>query len=236
MKVHRFITKQIISITTTILNDKELVYQINKVLRLNPGEQISLSNGHGEALIFEIDKINHDNITIKFLNKSTELKSDKEIILYCAILKKENFELVVQKATEIGVTKIVPLISERTIKLGLNFERLHKIAKEAAEQSGHNSLPEITEIINLETALINAQIQDLVLFFDITGRKLTNLIFENKKSIGIFIGPEGGWSQKELALILNQTHSFMAAKLGDFTLRAETAAIVSLGLINNFIN
>jgi len=206
MKVHRFITKQIISITTTILNDKELVYQINKVLRLNPGEQISLSNGHGEALIFEIDKINHDNITIKFLNKSTELKSDKEIILYCAILKKEN------------------------------FERLHKIAKEAAEQSGHNSLPEITEIINLETALINAQIQDLVLFFDITGRKLTNLIFENKKSIGIFIGPEGGWSQKELALILNQTHSFMAAKLGDFTLRAETAAIVSLGLINNFIN
>ena len=90
------------------------------------------------------------------------------VILYCPILKKENFEIAVQKAVEVGVKEIVPIITARTVKFGLNKERLEKIIKEAAEQSGRGILPNLNEAIDFDKAIIEAKNKNEVnLFFQI---------------------------------------------------------------------
>ena len=92
-------------------------------------------------------------------------ESENHVNLYCSILKKENFELAVQKAVEVGVKEIIPIITARTVKLGLNHERLNKIIKEAAEQSGRGVLPKLDEAIIFDEALKLAKENDLNLFF-----------------------------------------------------------------------
>jgi 16S rRNA (uracil1498-N3)-methyltransferase len=150
--------------------------------------------------------------------------ADNQAILYCAVLKKENFELVVQKATEIGVAKIVPVITERTVKLGINMERLHKIIVEACEQSGRGFLPEIVEPMKLEFALKGAESNDANLFFHFSKTKISA---SDKISgqVGLFVGPEGGWSDEEVNLA--KDHNCKIVSFGDNVFRAETAAIIA---------
>ncbi|MDD5430736.1 MAG: RsmE family RNA methyltransferase, partial [Candidatus Pacebacteria bacterium] len=157
----------------------------------------------------------------KMKNKS---ESKKETILYCAILKKENFEGAAQKATEAGIKKIIPIITDKTVKLNLNMERIGKIVKEAAEQSGRGIVPEISEPVDFDAALESAKQNDLNLFF--TGNAP---MIELKKikvgQVGIFIGPEGGWSEREEKAA--KKNKFQSAGLGKLTLRSETAATVA---------
>ena len=154
MKIHRFIGAFDLSKKSFQIRDKEVVNQIKNVLRIKEGEIVELCDGKSISVMAEIVKIDGNGIGV--LIKSIEEnknKTENSISLFCAILKKENFELVVQKATECGVTKIIPIITARTIKTGLNVERLQKIAKEASEQCGRITIPEILEPIDFEKAL-----------------------------------------------------------------------------------
>lgn len=226
MKIHRFIdnfdlSKEVLEITG------EIAKQMALVLKLKIGEKIELSDGKGISAIAEIAEINKKSVNVKILEIIKNKSTDKNTTLYCAILKKENFELVVQKATECGISKIMPIISERTIKTGLNLERLQKIAKEASEQSGRNTVPEISMPIKFEKAIKNIKGESIL--FDISGKSILGGSIAEK--INIWIGPEGGWTPDEIKKA--KENNFSIASLGHLTLRGETAAIIASYLISN---
>jgi 16S rRNA (uracil1498-N3)-methyltransferase len=224
MKQHRFIGDFNLSKSVIVSYNKELNNQIKNVLRLVIGEQVILSAGDEQEVLAEIENLNKDEVSFKVLEQRKNLaEADNFVTLYCSILKRENFELVVQKATECGVKEIVPIISARTVKTGLKSERLTKIIKEASEQSGRGLVPRLDEAISLSDALKSAKTNDLNLFFDASGEKLTQLVIG--KNIGIFIGPEGGWTDKEISLA--KEHGCKIVSLGPLILRGETAAIVA---------
>ena len=225
MKIHRFIGDFDLSKKELEIAGEE-AQQMIKVLKLKAGEKIDLSDGKGTSAIAHITEIAGKKLKAEIEQVETAKEPNKQISLYCAVLKKENFELVVQKATECGVSKIIPIITSRTIKTGLNTERLRKIAKEASEQSGRNTIPEINEIENFEPKKHQKENNYI---FDISGEKINN--FE-KENINIWIGPEGGWTDEEIRVC--QAHNFKIASLGTLTLRGETAAIISTYLVSNF--
>ncbi len=224
MKIHRFIGDFDLAQNTLEIGGEE-GRQMAKILRLEPGEKIELSDGKGKSALAEIIEIVGAAVKIRVESRE-EAKLEREVSLYCAILKKENFELVVQKATECGVSKIIPILTARTIKTGLNMERLRKIAKEAAEQSGRNSVPEISEPRDFKNALEATTGENIL--FHMSGTKFEK---SGTKNMNIWIGPEGGWSEEELTL--SKEKSFSVASLGPLTLRGETAAMIGSYLAVN---
>ena len=211
-----------------MLKDYELFNQIRNVLKLKIGEKIILGDGKMNEGIAEIKEYGKDFIRVE----AGEIKINQnepagQVILYCAILKKENFELVIQKATEIGVKEIVPLITARTVKLDIKKDRLEKIIKEASEQSGRGIMPILHDPLEFNKTFDYAKHSKVNLFFDSSGGDFTEdfkLKTENYL-IGVWIGPEGGWDSQELELA--RKSGFKIINLGKLTLRAETAAIVA---------
>lgn len=227
MRLHRFIGNFELSKLNFKVKDEELLGQISNVLRLIKGEEVVLADGKLNEARTRIAEMGRDFIEFEVLERwQNKNEPELDVILYCAILKKENFELVVQKATEIGVKEIVPITTGRTIKLNIRQDRLEKIIKEAAEQSGRGILPVLHTPIDLEKAVVNVDKTSLNLFFDQSGLDLNSLKLgsTNYKLVTIFIGPEGGWSPGELKTA--ETANFQITSLGKTTLRAETAAIV----------
>jgi 16S rRNA (uracil1498-N3)-methyltransferase len=235
MRLHRFISDFNFDKKIARIDSTDLINQFRKVLRFKPGDQVILGNGKMEEALAEIMEIGKDFIQVKILElRLNKSESEKEIILYCSILKRENFELVVQKATEIGIKKIVPVVAVRTVKLLAKNSRLEKIAKEAAEQSGRGIVPVIDDVIVFNKAVEKAKENDLNLFFDFSGVSFGDVRqnIANARKIGIFIGPEGGWDEKEIETARN-SQNFKITLLGKLSLRAETAAIVSSYIVVN---
>lgn len=230
MKIHRFISDFDLTMSELKI-EGEIAHQIIKVLKLKLGEKLELSNGKNISAIALIKEMNKNSVLVKITEllhqDYTEQNMIKNITLFCAVLKKENFEMVVQKTTEVGVSKIIPIITSRTIKTGLKIDRLKKIAKEASELSGRVTVPEISEPISFTEAIEIANGENIL--FDISGSKFSNNYQLNP--INLFIGPEGGWTDKEIELAKN--NNFKIATLGTLTLRGETAAIVSTYLALN---
>jgi 16S rRNA (uracil1498-N3)-methyltransferase len=227
MRLNRFLMKFNADQDNLRIDNFEIYNQIRNVLRLKPGEQIILFDGNlneAQAEILNIDSENKTIDTILIKKTKIDRASDKEVILYCSILKRENFELVVQKVTEIGISKIVPIICERTIKTEIRKERLEKIIKEASEQSGRITVPELKDAISFDQAIESAKENDSNLLFDISG-ELVKSYETNPHKIGLFIGPEGGWSEEELELA--KSSNFKTIRLSELTFRAETAAIIA---------
>jgi 16S rRNA (uracil1498-N3)-methyltransferase len=229
-KIHRFISDFDLS-EKELKIEGEIAHQIIKVLKLKSGEKIELCDEKNTYTIAEIAGIKKNSVLVKItapLHQDYEKQhSTKKVNLFCAVLKKENFELVVQKATEVGVSRIVPIITSRTIKTGINLERLRKIAKEASEQSGRINVPEISEPIEFIEAISNTIGENIL--FDKSGSEFSNSCELNP--VNLFIGPEGGWTTEEIEIVKN--HNFKVSTLGSLTLRGETAAIISTYLVIN---
>ena len=226
MKIHRFIDNFNLN-GNEIEITGEIAHQMAKVLKLEIGEQVELCDGKGTNAQGKITKLSKNSTIVEIEKITKESPAQKSATLFCAVLKKENFELVVQKATECGIQKIIPIITTRTVKTGLNMERLQKIAKEACEQSGRNYLPEICEPVTFEESLEIAKQKDTNIIFDSSGEVF--LGNTNSKKIGIFIGPEGGWTTEEIKKATEK--NFSVASLGTNTLRGETAAIIASFLV-----
>jgi 16S rRNA (uracil1498-N3)-methyltransferase len=207
------------------ISDKEIFHQLKNVLRKKAEDRIILFNGTGVEAKAEIKKFLKDKIEVEVLNIEKPEREPKIFVsLFCSILKKSNFELVVQKATEIGVKEIVPILCRNTVKTGLNFKRLEKIAKEAAEQSKRITLPKIEKVLSFKEAIEKAKNFDLKILFDISGKDFS-LAKKGAKSVAIFIGPEGGWDGSEIELAKKE--NFEIFNLGKLNLRSETAAIIA---------
>ncbi len=201
------------------------MHQWLKVFRFKTSDRVIVFNG-GDSEYEGYFKILSKDEAVLVIDKErkSEKPTDIELHLFQSIIKKDNFELIVEKCTEIGASAFHPIISERSEKKDLNIERLNKIAKEAAEQSGKTNLPKIFEPEDLKKAIFDFDGELFVLDFD--GQFFRNIfsIRNTDKKIGIFIGPEGGWSEKERFLFDeegNKRRSF-----GPQILRAETAVIV----------
>ena len=229
MKIHRFIGTFDLSKKELEIKDVEVVNQMKNVLRLKTDELVELCDGKNLSAIVKITKIEKSSINVS-IDKTEENKNKikNNVTLFCAILKKENFELVVQKTTECGVSKIVPIITSRTIKNGLNMERLRKIAKEASEQCGRITIPEISEPIDFDESLKLVNENNLNIIFDASGEIFSK---NNSPTTNIFIGPEGGWTEEEIEK--TKKLKFKTTSLGPLILRGETAAIVATYLVSN---
>lgn len=142
-----------------------------------------------------------------------------------SLLKKDKNDWIIQKCTELGVSHFVPVLADRSEKTGFNMERATKIAIEAAEQCGRSDIPGIREPIHIETA-INELIGSVSLCVCEQSDENINNNLDNNNHIGVFIGPEGGWSDNEKSLF--KSAELKHLNLHDFTLRAETAAVAAV--------
>lgn len=234
MKTHHFIIPAgVFGSDTIAVDDPGIVHQIRKVLKLQVGEQVAVSNGAGVKARCLIAKIDKERVDLQVLEKQTvAADTARQVTLYCSLLKGDHFEWAVQKATEAGVSRIVPLITERVIKTGWAQFRLEKIIKEAAEQCGRAILPALESPLALSEAFQDANSNDLNIFFDISDKIFDKKILaKNIKTIGLFIGPEGGWSDSER--VAAKQADVVAVSLGGLVLRAETAATVASWLAVN---
>lgn len=224
MKIHRFYYPHQIHGDTHSILDKELTHQMSRVLKLSDGEQIELFDGNGASYGATIESMTKNSVDISIIKVTQSKKPDREVCLFLSILKKENTEFAVEKAVEIGVSEIVPIITARTIKTGIKKDRLVSIIKEATEQSGRTYVPKLHESMDFDDALVYAKNNfDRTVLFDPKGT-----LFQSGKElkVAVIVGPEGGFTNEE---ILNaQSHGIEVCSLPTHILRGETAAIISV--------
>ena len=218
---------------TTSLLSKEHTHYLANVMRLKRGSNINFFNKEGEW-ISEIVFLEKDRAEVKFLNRVKESIKSSNIELAICLVKKNPMEIILQKATELGVAKIIPIISERTEVKELNHERANKIVIEATEQSNQLRPPEISKIIKLKDFLDNLNDANKLFFADINCKeKLKKEDIKDDALKAVLVGPEGDFSPAERKMILenNNTISFSLSKN---ILRTETATISALSLVNYF--
>ncbi len=247
MKIHHFITPCRINGNKLTITEKDIVHHMNNVIRLHAGEIVRICN---DGLYYDItlEVVSKKEVTGTINNKGTIPEKDNKVTLVMSIIKGSNFDLVVQKATELGVDRIVPIVSERTIKKDVNMPRIQTIAREAAEQSERMTVPIIDEPISF-TKWAEQNHDSTVYFFDTyTEGRASNLVNidstrhdfakstarhdsaespKSKKQTAnstIVIGPEGGWSPAEQKIAEEKKWNIYST--GANILRAETAAIV----------
>jgi 16S rRNA (uracil1498-N3)-methyltransferase len=226
MRTHRFFGAFTVDGSSVRVVDRELVHQMTAVLRLRPGEHIVLFDGSGEEAVIELRRIGKGEVVGALVERRrNSAEPARRVTLYCALLKRENFEYVVEKAVEAGAARIVPVITARTVKQGLRLDRMRRIAKEAAEQSGRGVVPEVTEPMPLVAAMDDTERLGPAVFFDIDAPALARDAMGDGSTVGIFIGPEGGWTPEESEAAAKG--GLIVAGLGPLTLRAETAAIIA---------
>lgn len=236
MRLHRFYVSQPLG-EEIVIGSVSTIKQMYNVFRYKEGDLVTIFNGEGLDVTYKITSISPSECKLLKTNSKKSIFIDKKINLYLSVIKKDNVELVAQKATELGVSKIIPIISERSEKKGINMERLEKIALEASEQCGRGDIPEISEIKNFDEALATRKTDSLSVFAQIGGLKISEKTFQDKlilakegnNEIDIWVGPEGGWSEKEIEKF--EEEKMTSVSLGQTVLRAETAAIVGVAFL-----
>ncbi|MDC1011011.1 RsmE family RNA methyltransferase [Candidatus Pelagibacter sp.] len=229
----RLFFKESLALNLIAKLDKSQSHYVNKVMRVKVDEVFSLFNSSGEweAKILNISKsIIEFNITKQLKQK----ENSKELWLAFSPIKSNYFNFMIQKATELGVTKFLPIIFDRTIVRKINKERLEKIIIEATEQSNRINVPSIEEPKSLKEFLSNQKI-DLI-FTDLNSQnKKIDLDKLSVNPICIIIGPEGDFSEQEREQIL-AFKGVQPIKINENILRSETAVISTLSIINYVIN
>ncbi len=207
---------------------------IMKSLRHKIGDKIIVSNEEDKEYITEIFDYSEGIVKLTIKNTLPLHKSDKEIILFQGLCKGDKMDFIIQKATELGISKIIPIETMRTIvkfdqgKSGKKVERWQKIAIGAAKQSNAPFVPNISPVVNLKE-MVNSLEKDVkyILFWEeeknLKLREALNKISE--KRIALIIGPEGGFDEKEVSLLKEK--GIISVSLGEKILRTETAAIAA---------
>ena len=213
--------------------DKSQSHYLNKVMRVKENEIFSVFNNEGEWEA-KILKISKGFVEFEIIKQVRQKENMKDLWLAFSPIKSNYQNFMIQKATELGITKFLPIIFERTIVRRINVERLKKIIIEASEQSNRIKIPLIEQPQNLESFL-NSNLVDLI-FTDLnsTNKKIDKSKLTNKP-ICIIVGPEGDFSELEREKI----HSFkgvQAVKINENILRSETAVISAISIVNYAIN
>ncbi|MBR1816358.1 MAG: 16S rRNA (uracil(1498)-N(3))-methyltransferase [Lachnospiraceae bacterium] len=217
------------------------VNHIKNVLRLKTGEVITVSDGEGTDYMCRISSISQDSVVADIedvIKNAAELKV--KITLFQGMPKSDKLELIIQKAVELGVYEIVPVMTKRTIvkldekKAAKKLERYNAIAKSAAEQSGRGIIPEVKGFMSFKEALSYSKSLDMniIPYEEARGMEYSREVIKSIRdvgSLGIFIGPEGGFAKEEV-----EDAESIGAKcitLGNRILRTETAGLATLSII-----
>ena len=223
------------SITTGMTNmlDKYQSHYLNKVMRVKENELFSLFNNKGEWEA-KILKISKGLVEFEIIKQLRQKENMKDLWLAFSPIKSNYQNFMIQKATELGVTKFLPIIFDRTIVRSINIERLKKIAIEASEQSNRINIPSIEQTQNLESFL-NSNLVNLI-FTDLnsTNKKIDKSKLTSKPTC-IIVGPEGDFSELEREKILT-FNGVQALKISENILRSETAVISAISIVNYAIN
>ena len=229
----RLFFKESLSLNLIAKLDKSQSHYVNKVMRVKVGEIFSLFNNSGEweAKILTVSKsIVEFNVTKQLRQK----ENPKELWLAFSPIKSNYFNFMIQKATELGVTKFLPIIFDRTIVRKINKERLEKVIIEAAEQSNRIQVPNIEDSQKLNNFLDKNDVDLIFTDLNSTNNKVDLKKLGNKPTC-IVVGPEGDFSESEREEILSYK-SVQAIKINENILRSETAVISAISIINYAIN
>jgi 16S rRNA (uracil1498-N3)-methyltransferase len=229
----RLFFKESLSLNLIAKLDKSQSHYVSKVMRVKVSEVFSLFNSGGEweAKILCISK---SIVEFNIIKQLRQKKSSKELWLAFSPIKSNYFNFMIQKATELGVTKFIPIIFDRSIVRKINKERLKKVIIEAAEQSNRINVPYIEEPKSLKDFLSNEKM-DLI-FTDLNSQnKKIDLEKLTSNPTCIIIGPEGDFSEEEREQILGFA-DVQPIKINDNILRSETAVISALSIVNYTIN
>ncbi len=228
MSYIRLFFKESLSINLISKLDKSQSHYICKVMRLSKGSSFSLFNqsGEWEAKIQEINKGIIDFIVLKKLRSKEDTK---EIWLAFTPIKLNYLNLMIQKATELGVTRFIPILTERTIVRNINEKRINKIIIEASEQCNRINIPSLDKLIEFKKFLKSHKNTNII-FGDLNSNN-TKIDVEDKNPICVLIGPEGDFSEKERNMILN-LKNINSLKINNNILRTETAAISMISILN----
>ena len=213
-------------------------HKLSSVLRMQKGDKINIFDGKGTSQIMQIEEIYKDKITLSKVNSIVKKdKTNPEIILAISIIKPSRFEIAVEKTAELGISKIIPLITENTNDIFVNrinnkrLDRMRNISISASEQCGNDFISEIDSPLKLEQ-IINLKDEDteLILFYEnLNELRKNSLDIKKFKKLIILIGPEGGFSEEEYKKLQNKS---IVLSLGENVLRTETAAICAVHEIN----
>ena len=211
---------------------------ISKSLRMKVGDIVTLSDSSGTDYGCAITAIDKSTVSLKVLYSSpSEVEPTVNVTLYQGVPKGDKMEEIIQKCVEIGVTKIVPVLTSRSVsrpdeKSALKKNaRYQKIALEAAKQSGRGIIPQVMPMITFDKAIIDSDEELKILFYEGGGKPLNQIIDASKgaKNIAIFIGPEGGFEKSEVEKITEK--GAVSATLGKRILRTQTAPVTALSCI-----
>ena len=229
----RLFFKESLALNLIAKLDKSQSHYVNKVMRVKVDEVFSLFNSSGEweAKILNISK---SIVEFKIMKKLRQKENNKEMWLAFSPIKSNYFNFMIQKATELGVTKFLPIIFDRSVVRKINKERLEKVIIEAIEQSNRINIPIIEDPQSLKEFLGNKKIDLIFTDLNSDNKKLdTGKLTTNPTCV--IIGPEGDFSEEERAKIL-KFKDVQPIKINDNILRSETAVISALSILNYVIN
>ena len=215
--------------------NKSQSHYLTKVMRIKIGDNFSLFNSNGEWLAKILD-ISKGIVEFIIIEKLRHKDITKEIWLAFSPIKSNYFNFMIQKATELGVTRFIPIIFDRTIVRKINKERLEKIIIEATEQSNRINIPILEKPQNLKKFLSNNLKKIDLVFTDLnTAKKKLEINKEANKPLCAIVGPEGDFTEKERELILN-FKSVKSININQNILRAETATISIISIIGYILS
>ncbi len=224
----RLFFKESLSLNLVSKLDKPQSHYLFKVMRINIGQSFSLFNQSGEWEA-KVQNINKGIIEFSIIRKLRSAENEKEVWLAFAPIKLNYLNLMIQKATELGITRFIPILTERTIVRKLNEKRINKIIAEASEQSNRLKPPTLDKLTKLDSFLKSNENTNII-FGDLNTDK-NKLDLKDKDTICVLIGPEGDFSIKEREKIL-KLKNIIPFKINNNILRSETAAISIISIIS----
>lgn len=226
----RLFAKQKIDTGMLWTPDEGQVHYLLNVLRMKNGDELKVFDGQSGEFIGQICNCGKKCCSIKILQKTREMEICPDLWLLFAPVKKDKTDFIIAGATELGVTKIIPTITQRSISEKIKRERYESQVIEAAEQCRRLDVPQIEEPQSLEKILQNWPHERVLYFMDETGNggDIQNVFQQANSNIAaILVGPEGGFSEEELQL-LRQKSFARGVSMGKRILRAETAVHAAL--------
>lgn len=208
---------------------------LSTVLRCRAGDPISLTDSVGISYSGKIIRATRKEVEVEIdgAGRVADVESPVAITLLQGLLKGDKMDLVIRKSTELGVTEVVPVITERSqVRETRKIERWQKIAREASRQSGRSNVPVVRDPVDITSLLGGRPLSGRgIMFWEQGGERLSTVIgrLGRSEKIELLTGPEGGFSEDEAGLAREK--GFLVATLGRRILRAETAAIVALGIV-----
>ncbi|MEX1195720.1 MAG: RsmE family RNA methyltransferase [Dehalococcoidia bacterium] len=216
----------------------DLAHRLARVLRLRAGDRVVLTEGGPRQFEVELTDVSAKRVTgVVVGDEAAPVEADVEVVLYQSLIRPNRFDFALEKGTELGVARFVPVINARSQLQGEGTpkgraERWQRIVVEAAEQCGRGRLPEIDAPVAFEEAIRSAQGLRVVPYEGEAANRLADYLRgpgERPRTVSLFIGPEGGYTDEEVALARESGATLVT--LGRQVLRSETAGVVAAAIV-----